>query len=62
VRATKSCAEPSTSNQEPVDHCPRPKSIKEIREVQINDVELKPVIQWLETKNRPERQRFKFKF
>jgi hypothetical protein len=31
--------------------------IKEIREVQINDVELKPVIQWLETKNRPERHR-----
>lgn len=54
VRATKTGDEPSTSNQEPVDSWLRPKSIKEIREAQLNDVELKPVIQWLETKNRPE--------
>jgi hypothetical protein len=45
---------PSTSNQEPVDSWRRPKSKKEIREAQLNDVELKPVIQWLKTKNRPE--------
>ena len=50
VREAKAGDEPSTSNQEPV---ARTKSIKEIREAQLNDVELKPVIQWLETKNRP---------
>ena len=52
VRVTKTGDEPSTSNQEPVDSWLRPKSKKEIREAQLNDVELKP-IQWLETKNRP---------
>jgi hypothetical protein len=53
-RQTKAGDEPSTSNQEPVDSWLRTKSIKEIREAQLNDVELKPVIQWLKTKNRPE--------
>ena len=53
VMVTKTGDEPSTSNQEPVDSWLRPKHIKEIREAQLNDVEIKPVIQWLETKNRP---------
>lgn len=54
VREAKAGDAPSTSNQEPVDSWLRTKSIKEIREAQLNDVELKPVIQWLKTKNGPE--------
>jgi hypothetical protein len=41
---TKTGDEPSTSNQEPVDSWLRPKSKKEIREAQLNDVELKPAL------------------
>jgi hypothetical protein len=54
VREAKAGDAPSTSNQEPVDSWLRTKSIKEIREAQLNDVELKPVTQWLKTKNGPE--------